>query len=79
MHICVNDLTAIDSDNGLLSGWRQVIIWTSAGILLIQLIVTNFSEIIEIVTFVICNNCRLWNGGHFASILMCLLICSDLN
>ena len=34
-HICVGKLTIIASDNGLLSGRRQAIIWTSAGILLI--------------------------------------------
>ena len=34
MHICVSKLTIIGSDNGLLSGWGQAIILTSAGILL---------------------------------------------
>ena len=44
-HICVNKLTTIGSDNGLSPGWRQVIIWTNAGILLIWNLGTNFSEI----------------------------------
>ena len=35
-HICVGNLTIIVSDNGLLPGQRQAIIWTNAGILLIQ-------------------------------------------
>ena len=35
-HICVGKLTIIDSDNGLSPGRRQAIIWTSAGILLID-------------------------------------------
>ena len=51
-HICVNKLTIIGSDNGLSPGQRQAIIWTNAGILLIQSLGTNFSEIlIEVLTF----------------------------
>ena len=34
------------SDNGLSPGWRQAIIWTNAGILLIGPLGTNFSEIL---------------------------------
>ena len=44
-HICVSKLTIIGSDNGLLPGRRQAIIWTNAGILLIGPLGTNFSEI----------------------------------
>ena len=36
MHISVIKLTIIGSDNGLLPGRHQAIIWTNAGILLIQ-------------------------------------------
>ena len=51
-HICVGKLTTFGSDNGLSPGRRQTIIWTNAGILLIGLLGTNFSEIlIEIQTF----------------------------
>ena len=51
-HICVDNLTIIDSDNGLSPGRRQAIIWTNVGILLIGLLGTNFSEmLIEIHTF----------------------------
>ena len=51
-HICVNKLTSIGSDNGLLPGRHQAIIWTNAGILLIRTLQTIFSEIlIEIHTF----------------------------
>ena len=51
-HICVNKLAIIGSDNGLSPGRRQAIIWTSARILLIGPLGTNFSEIlIEIYTF----------------------------
>ena len=45
-HICVDKLTTIGSDNGLSPGRRQVIIWSNAGILLIRLLGTNFSEIL---------------------------------
>ena len=51
-HICVGKLTTIGSDNGLLPGRRQAIIWTIAGILLIGPLGTNFGEIlIQIQTF----------------------------
>ena len=51
-HICVGNLTIIGSDNGLSPGRHQAIIWTNAGILLIEPLGTNFSEIfIEIHTF----------------------------
>ena len=51
-HICVSKLTIIASDNGLSPSQRQAIIRTSAGILLIGPLGTNFSEIwIEILTF----------------------------
>ena len=42
-HIYVDKLTIIDSDNGLLPGRRQAIIWTNAGILLIGPLWTNFN------------------------------------
>ena len=44
-HICVSKLTIIGSDNGLSPGRRQAIIWTNAGLLLIEPLGTNFSEI----------------------------------
>ena len=51
-HICFNNLTIIGSDNGLSPGRRQAILWTSAGILLMGPLATNFSEmLIEIHTF----------------------------
>ena len=51
-HIWINKLTIIGSNNGLSPGWRQTIIWTNAGILLIGSSAANFSEIlIEIYTF----------------------------
>ena len=46
--ICVSKITTIGSDNGLSLGRRKAIIWTNAGVLLIE----PFSEIlIEIYTF----------------------------
>ena len=45
-HICVGKLTIIGSDNGLSPGRRQAIIRTSAGILLIGPLGTNFSELL---------------------------------
>ena len=51
-YIYVSKLNIIGSDNGLPPGWRQAIIFTNAGILLIQNAGTNFREIlIEIYTF----------------------------
>ena len=44
MHICVNKLSIIGSDDGLSPGRRQAIIWTNAGILLIGPLGTNCSE-----------------------------------
>ena len=41
-----SELTIIGSDNGLSPGRRQVIIWTNAGLLLIQTLGTHFSEIL---------------------------------
>ena len=73
-HICVGNLTIIGPDNGLSPGRRQVIIWTSAGILLIGPCRTNFSEIlIGIHTFSfkkIHLKSRLRNGVHFVSASM---------
>ena len=40
-HICVGKLTIIGSDNGLLPGRCQAIIWNNAGILLIAPLGTN--------------------------------------
>ena len=45
-HICVSRLTVTGSDDGLSPGRRQSIIWTNAGILLIQTLGTNFSEML---------------------------------
>ena len=74
-HICVGNLTIIDSDNGLLPGRHQAIIGTNVGILLIGTLGTNFSEIfIEMYIFYSRKciwKCRPENGGHFVSASMC--------
>ena len=46
-YICISKLTIIGSDNGLSPCHRQAIIWTSAGILLILTLGTNFSAILS--------------------------------
>ena len=46
-YIFVNKLTIIGSDNGLSPERRQAIIWTSAGILLIESLGANSSEILS--------------------------------
>ena len=52
MHLWVNKLTIIGSDNGLLPDRRRAIIWTNTGIFIIGPKGANFSEIlIEILKF----------------------------
>ena len=52
MHICISKIISIGSDNGLCPSRRQATIWTSAGILSIGPLGTNFSEIwIKVNTF----------------------------
>ena len=55
--ISVSEFTIIGSDNGLLPIWRQAIIWTNAGLLLIQTLGTNFSEIL------MCCQCDYFQAG----------------
>ena len=51
-HLCVSKPTRIASHSGLSPGRRQAIIWNEAGILLIEHLGINFSDIsIEIQTF----------------------------
>ena len=45
-HVCASKLTIVDSDNGLLPGRHQAIIWASARILLIGSPGTNSNEIL---------------------------------
>ena len=74
-HICVSKLTIIGSDNGLSPDRRQGIIWNNAGLLLIEPLATNFSEIlieIHISSFKKMHlKCRTENGGHFVLASLC--------
>ena len=74
MDICVGNLTIIGSDNDFSPGRRQ----TKDGILLIEPLGTNFSEIlIESLTFSFKKmrlKCRLQKGGHFVSASVCWLL-----
>ena len=70
----VSNLTIIGSDNGLSPGRHQAIIWTNAGILIIQTLRTNLTEILsEIHTF-------SFKKMHFkVPSVMCRLFCSSFN
>ena len=75
MHKCASKLNIIASDNGLLPGRLQAIIWTNAGMLLIWSLGTTFSEVvIEIYTFLFkkmhLNMSCLEIGGHLDSASM---------
>ena len=55
-------------------GRRKAIVWTDAGILLIWILETNFSEIFnKIHTFSLkcISKCRLRNGDNFVSASVC--------
>ena len=69
-HICMGKLTIIGSDNGLLPGLCQAIIWINAGILSIAPIGTIFNEIlIEIHIFhsrKSISKCCLENVSHLS-------------
>ena len=58
---------SIGSDNGLSPIRRQAIIWTNAGILLIEPLGTKFSEMLikTVHSRKYIWKCRLRNGGHF--------------
>ena len=47
MHICSSKRTIIGSNDGLLPGQRQAIILTNARMLLIQILGTDFNEILS--------------------------------
>ena len=74
-HICVSKLTIIGSDNGLSPGRLQAIIWPNGGILLIESLGSNFSEIlIAIKTFSFKKmNLKMSSGkgGNFVSASVC--------
>ena len=70
MHICIWNLTIIDSDNGVSPDWRQAIIWANDGIVLFGPLQFNFNDI-----YLKCISCRwrkcIWkchleNVGHLS-------------
>ena len=73
-HICISKLTNIVSDNGLSPGRRRAIFWTSAGVLLIGLLVTKFSEILFEIHVLFLRK-YIWrclvNGGNIVLAPMC--------
>ena len=76
MHISVSKLISIVPDNGLPPGRHQTIIWTNAGILLIEPVGTTFgdffkSRFIHFHTRKCIWNRRLRNADHFVSASMC--------
>ena len=76
-HICVGKLTIIGSDNGLSPEQRQAIIWTNAGILLIEPLGTNFSEtVIEIQTFSLKKICLKMSSAKCCSFRLGLNVSS---
>ena len=72
----------IGSDNGLSPGRRKAIIWTNAGILLIGLLGTNFSEIsIESYIFSLKNAFEnvVWKTAAISSRPLCAKVDYTLN
>ena len=75
-HICLGKLGIIGLDNGLSTVQLKAIIWTNAGMLLIEPLGTNFNEIlIEIQIFSFkkmhLKMSSAKNDGHFFLALMC--------
>ena len=70
-NMCISKLTTIGSDNGLMPGRCQAIIWTYVGILLIWILGTNLNEIHPFSFKKMLLKCCLRNSRHFASVSMC--------
>ena len=78
MHICVNELAIIGSDDGLSPGRRQAIIWTNAGILLTDHLGTNINDIlIEIHTFPFKNMYFKMSSGEWLPFCLGLNVLKD--
>ena len=79
-HIYVGNLTIIVSDNGLSPGWRQAIIWTNVGVLLIGPLGTNFNEIlIEIRTLSLKKIHYKMSSGKWQPFCLGLNVLTDYN
>ena len=78
-HICVGILNIIGSDNGLSPERCQAIIWTNAGILLIEPLGTNFGEILIQIQAFSLNKIRLkMSSAKCCSFHLDLNVLSDL-
>ena len=71
-HICVSKLTIMGSDNGLSPGRRQSIIWTNAGILLIEPLRTNLGEILIKIHIFSFKKMHLKTSGKWWPFCLCL-------
>ena len=72
-HISISKLIIISSDNGLLPGRHEAIIWTNAVMLLIQTSKANFSEILsEIHTFSFKKMHLKMSSGKWRPFCLCL-------
>ena len=70
-HICISKLSKISSDNGLSPGRCQAIIWTNAGILLIEPLKTNSNVIlIKINAFSFTKILLKMSSGNWRSICL---------
>ena len=80
MHINVGDLAIIGPDNGFSPGQRQAIIWTNAGILLIEPLPTNLSKIsIKIHTFSFKEIHLKMSSAKWRPYLLCLNVLKALS
>ena len=70
-HLYISKISIISSDNGLLPGRRQAIIWTDAGILLIQTSVKSQAKFIHFHSRKCIWKYLLENVGHFVLASMC--------
>ena len=67
-YICISIQTIIGSDNGLLTGRQQAIIWTTAGILLMGFLGTNVNRILTQNTYI------LIKGNPFENIIWKMVV-----
>ena len=77
-HICVDKLTFIGSDNDLSPGRRQAIIWTNAGIVLIQNLGIYSSEILSEIHIDFHSVERIWKY-HLRNVLNVLKSPNDIH
>ena len=74
-HICISKLTSIGSDNGLLPGQHQAMIWTNVRILLIWTLGTKFSEILKRNSYIFIEENAFENVVWKMAAMLCQLQC----